>query len=111
MGSKIYKKSNNAQNRNNKFNVEINNNQKNVQQKEIKNNVSDIQKKDKIIKNKKEEDNEIIIELEIEDNDGEEINILCDKNRLIEENKKYKKIIKNHLKYLITLIKKIQNYI
>ena len=44
----------------------------------------------KIIQNEKEEDNEIIIELEIFNNKNKnEINILCDKDRLKQDNKKY----------------------
>ena len=71
----------------NTFKVEVYDNQKNIQQEENENNVLITQKQDKIIENEKEEDNEIIIELEIKKVDDEEINILCDKDKLIEENK------------------------
>ena len=67
------------------------------------------------LQNEKDEINEIIIELKISDVEKEkEINILCDKNQLIEDNKKYKdyykKIILIYQKNLIILIKKILNY-
>ena len=40
--------------------------------------------------NEKKEDNEIIIELQISNNEEEkEINILCDKEQLIKDNKEY----------------------
>ena len=70
-----YKNSNNAQNSNNKEN-----------NKELNNNISDSQKKEKMTNIEKEVDNETIIELEIKKIDNSEINILCDKNRLIEDN-------------------------
>ena len=39
-----------------------------------------------LFQNKKEEDNEIIIELEMNNDENEkEINILCDKNKIIED--------------------------
>ena len=65
--------------------------------------------------NEKEEDNEIIIELQISNNEKEkEINILCDKEQLIKDNEDnkdyYKKIKLIHQKNLIILIKIIQNY-
>ena len=50
-------------------------------------NLNDTQNKNnekKYNKNEKEEDNEIIIELEIINDDDEEINILCNKDKLNE---------------------------
>ena len=93
------KNSNNTQNKNNEekyneFNVEIYDNQKNNQQEENKNNISNTQQIDKNIKNEKEEDNEIIIELEIKNSDDKEINILCDKDKLIEDNTRNEKFYK-----------------
>ena len=107
----------------------------------ILNNENYNNQQNKIIQNKyeneKQEDNEIIIELEIDndkksdyfeneifyyfynekanDEKEKEINILCDKEQLIDDNKfnetYYKKIILIHQKNLIILIKIIQNYI
>ena len=91
---------------------------KKSEQKNILNNVNNNNKKNKIFENKYEREviDENIIELELYNNVKEnEINILCDKNKLIEDNKRnedyYKKIILIHRKNLIILIKIIQNYI
>ena len=64
---------------NNKFNLEVYENQNSNQQEENKINFDNIQQIDKIITNK-EEDIVIIIELElnIQKDDDKEINILCD---------------------------------
>ena len=64
----------------------------------------------------KEVINEIIIELKISDEEIEkEINILCDKNKLIEDYKKYEDFYRKKIlilqKNLIILIKIILNYI
>ena len=61
-----------------------------------KNNVFDTQQINKIIKNEKEEDNEIIIELEIINYDDKEINILCNKDKLIEIKKSNEKYYKEN---------------
>ena len=69
----------------------------------------------KEFQNEKEKDNEIIIELEIfNDEIGKVIYILCDKNRLNEDNKKYKDFYEEndfHQKNSIILMNIIQNYI
>ena len=117
---------------------------KNSDNKLILNNENYNNQQSKIIQNKyeneKQENNEIIIELEIAsdeisdiyddeisneksyDSDEEiandekekEINILCDKEQLIKDNEEYedyyKKMILIHQKNLIILIKIIQNY-
>ena len=47
--------------------------------------------------NEKEEDNEIIIELQISNNEKEkEINILCDKEQLIKDNEEYEDYYKEN---------------
>ena len=47
--------------------------------------------------NEKEEDNEIIIELQISNNEKEkEINILCDKEQLIDDNTSWKEFYKKN---------------
>ena len=79
---------------------------KNSDKKIIQNNENYNNQQSKIIQNKyeneKEEDNEIIIELEIVNDEKEkEINILCDKEQLI----------LFHQKNLIIPIKIIRNYI
>ena len=49
----------------------------------------------KIVQNEREENNEIIIELEIfNKNEKNEFNILCDKEQLIKDNKKYENYFK-----------------
>ena len=57
----------------------LNNENYNNQQNKIIKNISE---------NEKEEDNEIIIELQISNNEEKEINILCDKEQLIIDNKR-----------------------
>ena len=66
--------------------------------------------------NEKEEDNVIIIKLKISDEDiKKEINILCDKNKLIQDIKRKEDYYKENnivfQKNLIILIKIILNYI
>ena len=99
MGSYINKNSNSTKNKNNKEKYNFNdNNQKNNQQ-ENKNKISKVQQKEINNKNVKEEDDEIIIELEIDRKNGddeEEINILCDKNELIEYNNLNEKYYKEN---------------
>ena len=61
---------------------------KNLEQKIILNNENNDNQQNKIIQKEKEEDNEIIIEIEInKENEEKEIYILCDKNKLFEDNK------------------------
>ena len=61
---------------------------KKSKQKKISNNKNTNNQKNKLVKNKNEENNEIIIELEISNNEKEKkIYILCDKDKLIEDNK------------------------
>ena len=100
MESINYKNLNSTKNKNNeekynKFNIDIFDNQKNKQI-EKNNNYVSAQQNVKIIDNEKEEDNEIIIELEIKNNNDKEINILCDKNQLIEDNKNNEKYYKEN---------------
>ena len=98
MESDIYKNSNLIHNKNNeeKYNKFNEYNKKNNQKEQNKNNIFDIQQKNEIIKNKKEDDNEIIIELEIINVNDKEINILCDKNKLIEFNKLFEEFDKKN---------------
>ena len=98
---------------------------KNSDKQMIQNNENYSSQQNKIIQNEyeneKEEDNEIIIELQIandeisKDEEVKQINILCDKDQLIAIIKKVRIIIKKliliHQKNLIILIKIIQNYI
>ena len=70
---------------------------KNSEQKIILNNENYNNQQNKIFKIEKEENNEIIIELEINNNKKEnEINILCDKNQLIEDNKRNENFYKKN---------------
>ena len=91
---------------------------KNSDKKIIQNNENCNNQQNKIIQNEneKEQDNEIIIELQISNNEKEnEFNILCDKEQLIKDNKEkenyYKKNNINPPKEFNYFNKKIQNYI
>ena len=74
------------------FNID---NQTNYQQEENENKFSE---QKKINNNEKEDDDEILIELEIDrkKSDNEEINILCDIDKLIEDNKENEKYFKEN---------------
>ena len=93
---------------------------KNTDNKAILNNENYHNLQNKIIQNKYEnenqEENEIIIELEMANVEKKkEINILCDKEQLFNDNKENEAYyIENNIKHpknLIILMKTIQNYI